>query len=159
MMDASTNHPLRTIVERQEGTLRFGRALRQLGRFNRAILRDVVVLLEAAQTPEQVNLALHLALQECELAKAEFPFISIPDDTDFALLLDDVEQYGVRIIASVLMLLSVLRKPRTDDSDEHEQPAEVESDASDDLTSETSREPTTFETLTFAEEGELEHER
>ncbi len=159
MMDASTNHPLRTIVERQEGTLRFGHALRQLGRFNRAILRDVVVLLEAAQTPEQVNLALHLALQECELAKAEFPFISIPDYTDFALLLDDVEQYGVRIIASVLILLSVLRKPRTDDSDEHEQPAEVESDASDDLASETSSEPTTFETLTFSEEGELEHER
>jgi hypothetical protein len=157
MMDASMNHPLRTIVERQEGTLRFGRALRQLGSFNRAILRDVVVLLEAAQTPEQMNLALHLALQECELAKAKFRFISIPDVTDFALLLDDVERHGVRIIASVLILLSVLY-PSSDETDEHEQPAEMESDASDDLASENSRELTTFETLPFAEEGELEHE-
>ena len=87
-------------------------------------------------------LALHLALQKCELAKAK-----------------DIERHGVRIVASVLIILSVLRYPRADDSDEHEQPAEVGSDASDDLASETSREPTTFETLTFAEEGELEHER
>jgi hypothetical protein len=158
MMDASTNHPLRSIVERQEGTLRFGHALRQLGRYNAAILRDVIELLEAAQTPAQLNLALHLALQECELAKAKSPFISIPDDTDFTFLVDDVERHGVRIIASMLMLLSVLRYPRSDDSDGPEQPAEGRSDASDDLASEPSSEPTTFETLTFAEEGELEHE-
>jgi hypothetical protein len=159
MMDTSTNHPLRTIVERHEGTLRFGHALRQLGRFNRAILRDVVALLEVAQTPEQLYLALHLALQECELAKAKSPFISIPDDVDIAFLLEDVERHGVRIIASVLMLLSVLRPPRTDESDEHKQPAEVGNDTSDDLASEISSETTTFVTLTFAEEGELEHER
>lgn len=159
MMDASKNHPLRTIVERQEGTLRFGHALRQLGRFNAGILRDVIERLEAAQTPEQLNLALHLALQECELAKAKYPFITIPDNTDFAFLLDDIERHGVRLIASMLMLLSVLRYPRTDDSDGHEQPEEVGSVTRNDLASETSSEPTTFETLTFAEEGELEHER
>jgi len=159
MMDASTNHPLRTIVERQEGTLRFGHALRQLGRYNAAILRDVLEPLEAAQTPEQLNLALHLAVQECELAKANYDFIRIPDDTDFAFLLDDVERHGVRIIASMLMLLSVLRPPRTDETDGHEQPAEVGSDASDDLAFATSSEPIAFETLAFTEEGELEHER
>jgi len=158
MMDASTNHPLRTIVERQEGTLRFGHALRQLGRYNAAILRDVIEPLEAAQTPEQLNLALHLALQECQLAKAKYPFISRPDDTDCAFLLDDVERHGVRIIASVLMLLSVLRYPLDDETDGHEQPAGVGSDASDDLALATSSEPITFETLAFTEEGELEYE-
>src|SRR5690242_10133605 len=80
MMDASENHPLRVIVEREEGTLRFGRALRQLGRYKAAILRDVLEPLETAQTPEELIRALHHALQECELAKAKNRFIVIPDN-------------------------------------------------------------------------------
>jgi hypothetical protein len=159
MMDASTNHPLRKILERQEGTLRFGHALRQLGRYKAALLRDVIELLETAQTPEQLIRALHRAMQECELAKAKYPFIIIPDNVDCALLLDDVQQHGVRMIASLLMLLSVLY-PHTDEIVMREQPDAPEGDVADDTARVpfNSSEPIAFETLAFVEEGELNHD-
>lgn len=104
-----TSTPLRTILEREEGTLRFGRALHQLGRFRPSILRDVIEDLEAVQTLDQLVRVLYHALHECNLAKAKYRFIAIPSNSDLAILITDVDQYGVKLLAGILMILSTLR--------------------------------------------------
>ena len=43
MMKASKNIPLSAVLEREHGTLRFGRALRLLGKYNPAALRDLLL--------------------------------------------------------------------------------------------------------------------
>lgn len=108
-MTASSCSPLSTILEREEGTLRFGRALRQLGQYNPSILRDLLEMLDTARTLDQLLRALHSAMQQCLLAKAKYPFIRIPSHHDLALLITDAQQYSVQTVACLLMVLSALR--------------------------------------------------
>ncbi len=106
--------PLSAVLERKEGTLRFGHALRLLGRVNHAKQLDLFDLLERAQTLGQLHSALTQAAQACDLAKAKSSFIIVPDDNDYKYLLEDVERHGVRLIASLLQILAVLRYPSSE---------------------------------------------
>lgn len=115
----TTPAPLHTILERKEGTLRVGRALRQLGRYNPSLLREVLEGLETVQTLEQFLPVLHHAMQACVLAKANYPYIRIPTNRDIAVVLTDLELYGASKVASVLMILSSLRYAR-DEVDAYE---------------------------------------
>lgn len=106
--------PLRTILERKQGTLRFGRALRLLGQMNHAKLQDLLDLLEQAQTQQQLLSILKKTAQACELASTKTPFIIVPDEDDIGYLLEDVDLHGVSLIASMLQILSALRYPSSD---------------------------------------------
>jgi hypothetical protein len=117
MMNSTTNHPLRNVLEREEGTLGFGRALRLLGREKPEVLRDLLDLLGAVQTLYELIRALHRVVQECSLAKAHYKFIHVPEENDLIPLFEDVHQHGPRLIAGLLMLLSALRYPSADDGD------------------------------------------
>lgn len=99
------------ILEREQGTLRFGRSLRSLGEYKRTDLLDSLDQIDAARTRDQLLRALAGVAQKCVLAKAISNFVVVPNDTDLAYLLQDVEQWGVRDIASLLMVLSSLRYP------------------------------------------------
>lgn len=103
--------PLRSIVERKQGTLRFGHALRLLGQVNHAHLQNALDDLESVSSLEQLLQILQRAVQSCTLASAQSPFIVIPTDEDLTYLLDDVAQHGVRLVASLLLILSALHYP------------------------------------------------
>jgi hypothetical protein len=123
VMKAATEIPLSAILEREQGTLRFGHALRLLGRYNTGPLRDIIDSLDSVQTCNQLMHVLAQAVQECAVASAKTPFIVIPDDEDLKLLLDDVDHYGARTVAELLIILSALRYPRKgedESSDESE---------------------------------------
>lgn len=123
VMDGRTISPLSSVLEREQGTLRFGHALRLVGRFNPSALRDLVDLLDSVQNIEQLMRVLASAAQECMIAHAKTEFIIIPDDDDLKLLLDDVDRFGVKRIANLLIILGSLRYPRnqegSDDSTSH----------------------------------------
>lgn len=110
-MMASTPSPLSAILERKQGTLCFGRALRMLGQVNHAQLVDTLEALATVQTPEQLVDALQPAAQECAAAWAKTPFMVVPNEKDLQYLLNDVAQFGVRMIVSLLRILSALHYP------------------------------------------------
>jgi len=116
VMIGSETIPLSDILSRPYGTLRFGRSLRHLRVHKPSALHDVVDDLDSAGTRERLIRTLARAVQECAIASATSPFIIVPSDADLAHLLDDIDRYGVREIASVLIILSALRYPRTVDA-------------------------------------------
>ena len=111
-MITSNNFPLRSVLERDVGTLRFGHALRLLGRVHNDALRDIVDNLDRVQTRDQLIRTLALATQECVVASAKSEFIIVPSDDDLKYLLDDIEQYSASTLAGILIILSALRYPR-----------------------------------------------
>lgn len=112
-----------TILKRTEGgTLRVGRALRLLGRANRAALRDLVEELESVQTDDQLTHALALTVQECVYLEGKTPFVIIPGEEDMTYLFEDVKQSDPHTIASFLILLSALRYPEEDGKHAKQQP-------------------------------------
>jgi hypothetical protein len=111
-MANSIGSPLSSVLEQERGTLRFGHALRLLGQQNPAPLRDIIDALDSACTSDQLVRILAQAAQECAVASAKTEFIVIPSDNDLRQLLDDVDQYGARTIAGLLIILSALRYPR-----------------------------------------------
>lgn len=114
-MTASTDAPLSAVLNREEGTLRFGHALRLLGNYNPAPLRDLVDALDSVQTCDQLLRTLAQVAQECAIASAKSQFIVVPCDDDLKYLLDDIDRYGARKIAGLLIILSSLRYPRVPD--------------------------------------------
>lgn len=112
MMIASENSPLRSILERDKGTLRFGHALRLLGRIHQDTLRDIIDHLDTVRTSDQLIRVLAIAVQECAVAGAKSEFIIVPDDEDLKYLLDDLEQHSAPTLAGLLIILSALRYPR-----------------------------------------------
>jgi hypothetical protein len=112
-MDTSVSIPLSHVLEQQDGTIRFGHALRLLGRYNPSILRDLIDELDLAHNRENLLRTLTWLAQECALASAKTKFIFVPTDDDLKHLLDDVDRYGARAIAGLLIILSALRYPRT----------------------------------------------
>ena len=125
VMVEATRGPLRAILDREHGTLRMGRALRQLGRYNQALLRELLDLLDTAGDLDGLLRIVAQAAQECELATARTEFMIVPDEDDLAYLLNDVEQYGARTTARMLIVLSALRYPR--DNTAEEQPSSTQS--------------------------------
>jgi hypothetical protein len=118
IMTESSNTPLSKMLERKAGTLRFGHALRQLGRSNNGPLRDLVDDLDAVRTTDQLLRILAVGAQECAVARGKSDFIIVPNDEDLRFLLDDVDQYGPRTVAGLLVILSTLRYPRVDKADD-----------------------------------------
>jgi hypothetical protein len=109
-----TSHPclLKQALEQKTGTLRFGHALRLLGDFNAAALRDLVDDLDTVTTLDQLLHALALTAQHCQIATAKTTFMIVPTDDDLAALLMDVEHSSPHTIARFLIVLSALRYPR-----------------------------------------------
>lgn len=101
-----------SVLQRDRGTLRFGRSLRILGEHNRSDLRDSIDELEKVETRDHLIRALAQAMQRCILAKTRSDFIIVPTDEDAGQLLHDVHQFGARDIAGILILLSSLRYPQ-----------------------------------------------
>jgi hypothetical protein len=66
-MNDAEHAPLKQVLQREEGTLRFGRALRQIGRSNPARLRDLLEELEEVQTHAQLLPVLHRVLLASEI--------------------------------------------------------------------------------------------
>ena len=57
------------------------------------------------------------ATAECAVASAKTEFMLVPTETDLRYMLDDDEQYGARTLATLLIILSVLRYPACVETD------------------------------------------
>lgn len=114
-MLGAENTPLKRVLEREQGTLCFGRALRQIGRHNPSRLRDLLDELQEVQTLAQVLPVLHRVIVASELEKGKKHPIIVPSEKDMIILLEDVDHYGVPVLAGLLLVLSALRYPRRDD--------------------------------------------
>ncbi|MDP9310605.1 MAG: hypothetical protein M3R24_06905 [Chloroflexota bacterium] len=101
--------PLSSLLDRKEGTLRFGQALRQIGRIHPPDLRDLIDVLDSVYTRDQLVWVLGDIVQVCMLSQAKSSFAVVPNDQDLKHLLDDIDQYGARMIAGFLIVLSGLR--------------------------------------------------
>jgi hypothetical protein len=106
---------LRTVLNRELGTLRFGRSLRLLDRINHAAVRDIVERLAVARDSTALVRVLADAAQECELASARTEFMLVPNEDDLGYLLDDIAQFGALNIATMIIILAVVRYPKTED--------------------------------------------
>ena len=113
-METSHPSPLRAILEREEGTLRFGHALRLLQQNNPVDGNDAVEELEGVLTRDQLIEVLGHVAQRCSLAFAKSQFIIVPSDDDLKYLLDDIDRYSAQTVARVLILLSALHYPYAD---------------------------------------------
>ena len=119
-MNDAEHVPLKQVLEREEGTLRFGRAFRQIGRSNPSRLRDLLEELEEVQTPAQLLPVLHRVLLASEIEKAKEGRIIVPTEKDMIALLEDVDRYGIPVLVGLLLVLSALHYPRRDDALKYE---------------------------------------
>jgi hypothetical protein len=120
------NVPLRIVLSNDRGTRRFGHALRQLGRYHRTALRECEADLDAVRDVDQLLRVLAQMIQSCVVLKAKSNFIIIPDDEDLEGLLADVDRFGARQVASILLILAVLNYPRDDSAPEADLVADLE---------------------------------
>jgi len=127
MLAARENLPLRIVLAQEQGTKRFGHALRQLGRYNPSALRECAEDLDAVSDSDQLLRVLAQMVQTCIVLKAKSEFIIVPTDDDLDVLLADVEQFGARRIVSVLLILAVLRYPKEEKAT-HQEPSDIQSD-------------------------------
>ena len=111
-------NPLGKVLETDTGTVRFGKALRLLARFNPSIVRELVEQLDSVRERNALIRALAQSVQECGVAKAKSEFIIVPDDNDLAPLLADIDRYGVKTVVNLIIMLSALRYPRAESSTE-----------------------------------------
>lgn len=111
MSEGANTIPLAAVLERKEGTLRFARAIRRLGRYNTSAHLDAVDGLQSVQTRDELLRVLARAVQECVLQNAKTPDIKVPNDDDLKYLLEDVEVHGAYSVASLIIILSHLRYP------------------------------------------------
>jgi hypothetical protein len=119
-MSDAKDIPLKHVLEREEGTLRFGRALRQIGRYNPSRLRDLLEALEAAQTRAQLLPVLQRIVLASELEKAKKRMIIVPTEKDFTALSEDMDRYGIPELVGLLLILSALRYPWSDENLKYE---------------------------------------
>ncbi|HLG78271.1 MAG TPA: hypothetical protein VKX46_17790 [Ktedonobacteraceae bacterium] len=117
-MTTSVPSLLKKALEQKGGTLRFGQAMRLLGEVNAAALRELVEALEAVTTLEQLFDVLAAIAESCKTASAKTRFMVVPDEDDFGALLSDVEQSSVQTIARFLIVLSAIRYPRLDETEQ-----------------------------------------
>jgi hypothetical protein len=119
-MNETAHMPLKQVLEREKGTLRFGRALRQVGRRNPSRLRDLLDELQDARTDAQLLPVLYHIVFASEVEKAKERRIIVPDEDDFAALLEDMDRYGVPVLVGLLLVLSALHYPYSDESLKYE---------------------------------------
>jgi hypothetical protein len=112
MIDADHNLPLSNILLSEKGTLRFGHALRQLHARQNGIVQEVIDDLEVVTKQENLVIILSRVLEACVVQDSKYEFTIVPDDKDLFLLLEDVQKFGVRSVASILIILASLRYPR-----------------------------------------------
>jgi hypothetical protein len=117
-MTTSVPSLLKKALEQKGGTLRFGQAMRLLGEVNGAALRELVEALEAVTTLEQLFDVLAQIAESCKIAAAKTKFMVVPDEDDLGALLSDVEQSSVQTIARFLIVLSAIRYPRPDSTEQ-----------------------------------------
>ncbi len=121
VMHDSESIPLRQVLEREQGTRCFGRALRQIGRSNPARLRDLLEDMEEARTHAQLLPILHRIVVASEIEKAKKKRrITVPTEDDLAALLEDIEQFGIPVLVGLLQVLSSLHYPYSDNAQKHE---------------------------------------
>jgi len=111
MRNGSQEIPLTTILNRPNGTLRFGHAIRLLERENRGAVQDILARLDPVRTADQLLRTMAILAQECSIASGPGKFIIVPNDDDFEPLLDDIENFGPQTVASMLIIISALRYP------------------------------------------------
>jgi hypothetical protein len=92
--------------------------MRLLGEVNGAALRELVEALEAVTTLEQLFDVLAQIAESCKIAAAKTKFMVVPDEDDLGALLSDVEQSSVQTIARFLIVLSAIRYPRPDSTEQ-----------------------------------------
>jgi hypothetical protein len=109
LMESPHPTPLSAILERKDGTMRFGHALRQLREQAPSSVHEILGDLESVQACDCLMNILTRTMQTCGVVDANSPFIIVPTDGDLKLLLDDVERYGASMVAALLRLLSTLR--------------------------------------------------
>lgn len=119
MLPTPTLHPLHAILQQQRGTLIFGRALRQLGRYQPASAREIREALDDVQDETTLITVLTCLVQECETAATAKPegqarYLLVPEEQDFAAFLSDLHQHGTHALVALLKILSVLRYDRTE---------------------------------------------
>jgi hypothetical protein len=112
--------PLRRVLEREQGTRCFGRALRQIGRSKPSRLLDLLEDLEEARTIAQLLPVLHRIVAASEIEKAQVRWNIVPTENDMTALLDDIEQFGIPVLVGLLPVLSSLRYPRSDNAQKYE---------------------------------------
>src|SRR6266581_7585465 len=112
--------PLKRVLERERGTLCFGRALRQIGRYNPSRLRDLLEDLEEVQTRAQLFPVLQRIVLASEIEKEKKRKIIVPTEVDLAALLDDIDQYGIPELVGLLLVLSALRYPSSENALKYE---------------------------------------
>lgn len=110
-MTLHANSAMAVVLARDHGTVRFGHALRLLRDVNDAETKEIIEVLDTVKTRDQLIRALARSAQACQLAKAKSDFIIIPTDDDLSVLLDDIEQFGARDIAGLIIILAALRYP------------------------------------------------
>ena len=119
MMNAPSPSPFGHILDRKEGTLRFGHALRQLKRASASSnVRELLEDLASVRTREHLFDILSQLMEICEVLDAKTYFLITPSDDDLKLLLADEEQYSAQTIAQLLRLLSTLHYPTKEDEAE-----------------------------------------
>lgn len=118
MMTTPDTIPLRVVLANERGTKRFGHALRQLGRYNPSLLRDLESDLDAVHDADSLIRVLAQIVQTCVVMKAKSEFMIIPDDEDLDILLANIEQFGAKRIASLLLVLAVLNYARENKSED-----------------------------------------
>jgi hypothetical protein len=128
MLQAQENLPLRVVLAQEHGTRRFGHALRQLGKYNPSALREFADDLDAVRDLDQLLRLLAQITQTCAVLKAKSEFIIVPTDDDLDILLADVDQFGVKRIASVVLILAVLRYPREEREEPADSPGQAETE-------------------------------
>jgi hypothetical protein len=114
VMNNSEHIPLKQVLDREKGTRCFGRALRQIGRYNPSRLCDLLEELEEVQTRAQLLPVLYRIVLASELVKAKEGKIIVPSEDDCAALLEDVDRYGIPVLVGLLLVLSALRYPQND---------------------------------------------
>ena len=119
-MNDAEHLPLKHVLEQEKGTLCFGRALRQIGRSNPSLLRDLLDELQEARTDVQLFPVLQRVVFASELEKAKGQKISVPTEEDMHALLEDIDRYGVVVLVGLLMVLSALHYPYSHESLKYE---------------------------------------
>lgn len=100
------NSSLSDLLISGTGTVQFGRALRQLGQVKKGVLLDLIAALDEIQNLEDFLRVLGSITQHCEFTESETVFIFVPDRVDVGRIIKEAQEYGVRIIANLLIVLS-----------------------------------------------------
>jgi len=76
--------------------------------------------LEAAQTRAKLLPVLHRVVLASELEKAKERMIIVPTEKDFTALSEDIDRYGIPVLVGLLLVLSALRYPPSEENLKYE---------------------------------------